>query len=147
MKIVLQQDVKSLGRKGTVVKVKDGFARNFLLPKRIALRATPANLEAIEKRLKLAAQASEEDKKAAEDFAKKLSGLSCTVSVDAHGDDELYGSVTAAHIASSLKADGVALDKKQIILDEPIKKLGIYNVEVNIHPEVKAKLKVWIVKK
>ncbi len=146
MKVVLQQDVKSLGKKGTVVDVKDGFARNFLLPQKKALRATSANLETIEKRLKLSAQASEEDKKKAEDFAKKLSSLSCTVSVDVHGDDELYGSVTAAHIASALEADGVVLEKKQIVLDEPIKKLGIYDIEVDLHPEVKAKLKVWVVK-
>lgn len=146
MEVILQEDVKGIGKKGTAVKVKDGFARNFLLPNGLALKVTPANLAFIERKMKTEAGRSYDEKKKAEELAAKLSGLSCTVSVDTHDDDKLYGSVTAAHIAEALEADNIIIDKKQILLDEPLKALGIYNIEVKLHPEVKAMLKVWIVK-
>lgn len=147
MKIVLEQDVEGLGKKGTVIKVKDGFARNFLLPRGFALKATGGNLESLQKKLRIDEERQEEDKKKAREFANKLSVVSCTVSVDTHDEDKLYGSVTASHIASALEAEGISLDKRQIALNEPIKALGIYDIEVKLHPEVKAKLKVWVVKK
>lgn len=147
MEIILQKDVKGLGKEGSVVKVKDGFARNFLLPKGLALKATANNLEAIEKKFKLQQECLEDEKKKAQEFARKLSTISCTVSVDTHDDDKLFGSVTSSHIASVLESEGASLDKKQIILNEPLKALGIYDVEVKLHPEVTAKIKVWVVKK
>lgn len=146
MKVILQEDVKGIGKKGQAVKVKDGYGRNFLLPRGLALKATPDNLAAVEKRLKFEAGRLNEEKNQAQELADKLSGISCTVSVDTHDDDKLYGSITAVQIADSLKTEGIFLDKKQIILDEPIKDLGIYSIEVRLSPEVKAKLKVWVVK-
>lgn len=146
MKVILQEDVGGIGKKGQAVKVKDGYGRNFLLPRGLALKATSDNLAAVEKRLKFEAERLNEEKNKAQELADKLSGISCTVSVDTHDDDKLYGSITAVQIADSLKTEGIFLDKKQIILDEPIKDLGIYSIEVRLSPEVKAKLKVWVVK-
>ncbi|MEK6714877.1 MAG: 50S ribosomal protein L9 [Candidatus Omnitrophota bacterium] len=146
MKIILQEDVKGIGKKGQAVEVKDGYGRNFLLPRGLALKATPDNLAAVEKRLKFEAERLNEEKNKTQELADKLSGISCTVSVDTHDDDKLYGSITAVQIADSLETEGIFLDKKQIILDEPIKDLGIYSIEVRLSPEVKAKLKVWVVK-
>lgn len=147
MKVILQQDVNKLGKKGAMVKVKDGFARNFLLPKGIALTATQENLKKVERNLANQAQRITEEKGKAQELADKLSAISCTISVDAHEEDKIYGSVTAAHILSALEAEGIILDKKQVLLKDPIKSLGIYDVELRLHPEVKAKLKVWVVKK
>ena len=146
MKVILQEDVRGIGKKGQAVKVKDGYGRNFLLPRGLALKATPDNLAAVEKRLKFEAGRLNEQKNKTQELADKLSGISCTVSVDTHDDDKLYGSITAVQIAASLETEGIFLDKKQIILDEPIKDLGIYSIEVRLSPEVKAKLKVWVVK-
>lgn len=147
MKIILQQDVKGLGKKGSLAEAKDGFVRNYLLPKGLALKATPDNLSAVERKIKSEVQRIDAEKKKAQEFADKLAAVSCAVSVDTHDDDKLYGSVTSAHIASALEADGIILDKKQIILEEPLKALGIYDVEVRLYPDVKAKVKVWVVKK
>lgn len=147
MKVILQEDVKSLGKKGTVVKVRDGFARNFLLPRGFALKATAANLETIDRKLKLQAQRIVSEKKEIQEFAKKLASISCTVAMDVHDEDKLFGSVTESHIVEALESENISLDKKQIILDEPIKALGIYDVKIKLHPEVTALLKVWVVKK
>ncbi|MDP1852980.1 MAG: 50S ribosomal protein L9 [Candidatus Omnitrophota bacterium] len=146
MKIILQEDLRGVGKKGAAVKVKDGFARNFLLPNGLALKVTPANLAFIERKIKTEAGRSYDEKKKAEELAARFLSVSCTVSVDTHDDDKLYGSITAAHIAGALEAEGIILDKKQILLGEPLKALGIYNIEVKLHPEVKAMLKVWVVK-
>ena len=146
MKVILQEDVRGIGKKGQAVKVKDGYGRNFLLPRGLALKATSDNLAAVEKRLKFETERLNEQKNKTQELADKLSGISCTVSVDTHDDDKLYGSITAVQIAASLETEGIFLDKKQIILDEPIKDLGIYSIEVRLSPEVKAKLKVWVVK-
>jgi large subunit ribosomal protein L9 len=115
MKVILEQDVKGLGQKGDVVTVKDGFARNFLFPRGYALRATAKNLEAIEKKLRRQKEHLEEEKKEAEEFAKKLSAVSCTVAVDVHEGDRLYGSLSPSQIASALQNEGISLDKKKII--------------------------------
>ncbi len=147
IKVILEQDVEGLGKKGAAVKVKDGFARNYLIPRRFALEATAGNLKLIEKNLQQQEKRVGEEKKKAEELAKKIAAVSCTLSVDVHDDEQVYGSITSAHIASALEAEGILLDKKQILLTEPIKALGIYNIELKLHPLVTAKLKVWVVKK
>lgn len=146
MQIVLREDIENLGRRGEVVKVADGYARNFLLPKGKALPATTGNLKTIEreKRRYVVRQAKEKDESLA--LAQRIAGISCTIVRKVGENDTLYGSVTPADIAEYLAKEGVVVDKRRIHLDEPIKSLGIYNVPVRLHPEVSADVKVWVVK-
>ncbi|MEK6733444.1 MAG: 50S ribosomal protein L9 [Candidatus Omnitrophota bacterium] len=147
MKVILVEDVKDIGTMGDIVDVKDGYARNFLFPKKLAREAINSNLKIIEdiKKKKLLAAARE--KKEAEAIKAKLALLSCTITVEAGDDDKLFGSVTSQDISHAFEAEDLAIDKKQIILEEPIKKLGVYHVSVKLHPEVTVEVKVWVVKK
>jgi len=147
MKVILIEDVKGLGLMGEIAQVKDGHARNFLFPRNLAKPVTKSNLKIIEeiKKKKLIAIAKE--KKTAEELKEKLSLTSCTVSVEAGDDDRLFGSVTSQDIAIALDQEGFSIDKRKIVLKEPIKTLGVYHVTVKIHPEVTGDAKVWVVKK
>ena len=146
MKIVLRQDIDRLGKRGEVVKVADGYARNHLMPKRLALRATAGNLKRVElERHRLGVRIIRE-KSDAEELAKRLAGVSCTVARKVGENDMLFGSVTNADVAGFLEKEGFSVDKRKIVLEEPIKALGIYNVPVRLHPDVTAEVKVWVVK-
>jgi large subunit ribosomal protein L9 len=147
MKIILLEEIGKLGKTGDVVTVRDGYARNFLIPRNKAKEATPANmkmLDALKKKVALAEKARRDE---AEALAGRIEKLSITISANAGEEDKLYGSVTGDDIAEALGAEGIVIDKKDITLDEPIKKLGVYQVTVKVHPEVRAGLKVWVVKK
>src|SRR3989338_4877293 len=147
MEVILSQDIKAIGKAGDVVKVKDGFARNYLLPRKAAYLATPANLKKIEQqKVKRAAQEQEEQTKAQE-TAEKISKVSCNVSVEVNDLEKLYGSVTQADIIKSLAQEGYEVDKNDVLLDKPIEELGIYEVNVRLHPKVIAKVRVWVTKK
>lgn len=147
MKVILTQTVEKLGKMGEVVDVKDGYARNFLFPKNFAKEATAGNMKGLEGLKKK--QAAIEAKKLAEAkvAADKISAISLTIAVEAGEEDKLFGSITNDMIATALEAEGVKVDKKDIVLDESIKKLGSYQINVKVVPEVKATLKVLIVKK
>jgi large subunit ribosomal protein L9 len=147
VKVILIENIDRLGSIGDIVTVKEGYARNYLLPNNKAKVATPANMKILEALKKK--RAAEEAKKVAEAkaFATKLEALSITIAAQAGEEEKLFGSVTNDMIAQALGAEGVTIDKKDIILDEPIKKLGVYQVVVKVHPEVKANLRVWIVNK
>lgn len=147
MEVILTQEVKGLGKTQAVVKVKDGFARNFLLPKGLALLATKENLAKMAEIEKRKALQLEKEKSQAEELARRLNGVSINVAVATNEEDNLYGSVTDADIVSALKEEGFNIDKQNILLNEPLKNLGIYDVAIKLHPEVEAKIKVWIVKK
>lgn len=147
MEVILNQDVDKIGKSGQVVKVKDGFARNFLLPNKLALPVTSANLKKLELQKQRKATLSEKVKKDAQVLAQKLAALSLTMPVLAKEQEGLYGSVSAAEILRALKDEGLDIDKNCIELAEPIKNLGIYEVPVKLHPDVVAQLKVWVVKK
>jgi large subunit ribosomal protein L9 len=147
MELILCQDVPKLGKVGKVVKVKDGYARNYLLPRKLAYLATPANLKIIEQqKAKLIAE-SERLRKEAEVVAEKLNKVSCTLTVEVNDLDKLYGSVTQQDIAQALKDEGLDIDKRIIMLEKPIEDLGIYEVNVKVHPEVTAKIRLWVTKK
>ena len=147
MKVILKQRVDKLGQTGDLVNVKDGFARNFLLPHGLALEANKANMNAVNA-IKAANSALEEKlKQEFQELAKKLGKASWTLSVEATDEDKLYGSVDSLTIARLLKDEGYEVDKNNIILAEPIKSLGAYEVELKLHPQVSAKIKVWVVKK
>ena len=146
MKIILTEDIDRLGRAGDIVAVKEGYARNYLLPKGKAKPATDANMKAIAA-LKTKTAAKENSiKEEAKALAERLTVLSITISAAAGEEEKLYGSVTNETISSALKSEGFDIDKKDIILDSPIKKLGVYQVVVKVHPEVKADLRIWVVK-
>ena len=147
MKVILIEDVQKLGTMGEIVQVKDGYARNFLFPRKLAKSATDSNLRIIEdiKRKKVAALAKE--KKLAEELRDKISFVSCTIAAEAGEDDKLFGSVTAQDVARAFEEEGFSIDKRKIILEEPIKKLGVYHVAVKLHPEVTGEVKVWVVKR
>ena len=146
MKIVLRKDIDKIGKSGDIVSVKDGFARNFLLPKGFALLATKNNIGMVEKEKEKLVKNKETEKNKALELADKLQGVSCTITTEAQ-DEILYGSVTTQEIAKALEIEQVKVDKKDILLDEPIKKLGIYEIEIRLYPEVKTKIKVWVVGK
>lgn len=147
MKVILRQTVDTLGQAGQIVDVKPGYARNFLVPKGLALVATKANEAAFanEKR-RIAAQVAK-DKAAAGELAAKLEALSVTIPVAVGEEDKLFGSVTSQDIADNLASQGFEVDKRKILLEEPIKALGLYTVEIKLFSEVVGKIKVWVVKK
>lgn len=147
IEVILNQDVDKIGKAGSVVKVKDGFARNFLIPNRLAVLVTTGNLKKLEQDKERKSLMLEALKNDAEALKAKLSSISLTLSSLAKEDEKLYGSITAHDIAVALKEEGIELDKSLIDLSEPIRALGIYEVALNLHPEVSAKLKVWVVKK
>jgi large subunit ribosomal protein L9 len=146
MKVILTQDVPSLGALGDVVTVKSGYARNFLIPKGAAVEFTAQGVKAIEEKKKKNAALLQKKKEEASALAGKLANASCTVAVKVIEEDRLFGSVTAEMIQKALEADGITVDKKDIALEEPIKKLGVYQVPLKLHPEVTASCKVWVVK-
>jgi large subunit ribosomal protein L9 len=146
MKVILTQDIPSLGKKTEVVDVKPGYARNYLLPQGKAMLAGQGSLKQLENRIKTEQLSLSKKKKDAEEMAKKLNEVSCTATVQAGEDDKLFGSVTTADIAELLAAQGVKLDKHKIMLEQPIKKLGVYNIPVKLHAEVEANVKLWVVR-
>lgn len=146
-KVILREDVTGLGKSGDVKQVKDGYARNFLLPHHLALLATDQNLKQIEAEQKKKEAQKVLEKKKAEELSQKLSGFSLTMTVEVNEQEELYGSLTASDIAKAISAEGITVDKKCIALESPIKALGIYDIEVRLSQDVSAKVKVWVVKK
>jgi large subunit ribosomal protein L9 len=146
MKVILTQTVDRLGRIGDIVSVKDGYARNYLFPKNAAKEATPGNMKILDSLKKK--QAAEDVKRLeeAKALAEKIAALSITISAKAGEEEKLFGAVTTEMISTALANEKVVIDKKDIVLDEPIKKLGVYQVSLKVHPEVKASLRVWIVK-
>jgi large subunit ribosomal protein L9 len=147
MNVILKNDIEGIGKAGTVVKVKDGYARNFLFPHSLALEVTPANLKKLETEQKAKSLHSEKLKKSALELKEKLEKLSLTLPVLVQEKEKLYGSITAVEISKALQDEGFDVDKNLIILEEPLKALGIFEVPVKLHLEVTATLKLWIVKK
>ena len=145
MKVFLREDVKDLGKMGEVVNVSDGYARNFLFPKKFAVEANTKNLKEFEHNKRIIQEKAAKIKDASKATADKLSALTLKIRAKAGEEDKLFGSVTAMDIAEALKAEGFEVDKKKILLTEPIKRLGEYSVEVKIHSEVNATVKVQVV--
>lgn len=146
MKIILRKDAETLGKAGEVVVVKDGYARNYLIPRGIALEATEGNLRQVEEEQRQQQQRLAKEKKNAEALAAQLEKLSITIKMKVGEEDKLFGSVTAQMIAEALEAKGIALDKRHIELEEPLKTLGIFEVPVKLAAGVTSKVKVWIVR-
>lgn len=146
MEIILREDIEKLGKAGAVVEVASGYARNYLIPKGLAVVSTPQNLKMLEAEKSKKSRQVEKETAQANELAKKLSSFSGTIPVKAGVDDKLFGTVTSEDIAETLKASGIDVDKKKIVLDEPIKTLGVYNIDINLYPEITATIKIWVVK-
>lgn len=146
MKVILREDVGNLGTAGNIVKVADGYARNFLIPRNFAIPATSNNLKAFEHEKRMMEAKRAKRRKEAETLKGKLERISCSISKKVGEQDKLFGSVTTHDIEKAFAAEGFAIDKKDIVLAEPIKALGVYTVPVRIFDDVVANTKVWIVR-
>ena len=143
--LILKDDVENLGSAGDVVDVKPGYARNYLLPQGLALRATEGNLKRLHEERRHKERAVEREREQAEELAGRLEGRSITFHVQAAEEGKLFGSVTAQDIEDRLAEDGLTVDRRRIGLEEPIKELGVYNLEVDLYQDVTPVLKVWVV--
>ena len=146
MDVILRQAVENLGKPGDVVKVKNGYARNYLLPHNLAYEATPGNLKRIQQERDRLEAAENQRRGTAQDLATKLEQVSLTFSARVGEEGKLFGSVTAGDIAQQLEQQGYHLEKRQIDLHEPIKSLGVYRVPIRLHADVKPEIRVWVIK-
>ena len=146
MKVILTEDVHRLGSRGDVVTVKDGYGRNFLIPSGKALPATDGALAQLKIKVQVDEARIKKDTRAAEEMAQRLSGVSCTVRVQADEGDKLYGSVGERDIAAALEEQGYETDPGNVVLDEHIKMLGVYPVKIRLFKDVEAEVKVWVIR-
>jgi large subunit ribosomal protein L9 len=146
MKVILKENVENLGHIGDIVKVAPGYARNYLVPKGFAIEATEKNAKALEHAKRQLEYKKNRVLEAAKQLAAKIEGISLSLAHNAGADDKLFGAVTNMELAEQLKAQGVEIDRKKIVLDEPIKHLGDFTAAVKIHPEVTATLKISVTK-
>ncbi len=146
MKVILIKDIENLGSAGEVVQVNDGFGRNFLIPRSEALIASDTNVAQFESRRKQHEAVTERERRSAEVIAKKLETDSLTAQVKVGEEDRLFGSVTVQNIAELLEEKGYEIERRAIHLEDGIRELGVYNIEVRLHPDVKATVKLWVVK-
>lgn len=144
MRVILNDHVPNLGERGDVLEVKPGYARNFLIPKGLAYEATPANMARFQAEQRRWEQRQAKEKASAAELAEKLSGMELTFTRRAGQEDALYGSVTAADIAEALAAKGFAVDRRKVALDQHIKRLGTYTVELHLHKDVSVPVVVHV---
>lgn len=145
MKVILIENVPSLGKAGDVVQVATGYGRNFLIPKKLALEASSANINVLKRQQESFLKTAASEKEKAADLALKLETLSCIVTRQAGENEKLFGSVTSMDIQEFLTGKGISLDRRKIFLPNPIKALGSFTIPVKLHPEVTAQLKVAVV--
>ncbi len=146
MEVILRQDIEKLGSRGQVVKVAPGYARNFLLPNKMAVPATDANRKIIEQERQAHLRKEAKQKGEAEDLAKLMAGVSVTIKQKAGENDQLFGSVTAKDVVDALAAQNYTVDRRKVILEEPIRQLGEFKVPVRLHREVTIEVTVNVVK-
>mgnify|MGYP001436918139 CR=1 FL=1 len=146
MRVILRTEIPGLGKLGDVKQVADGYARNYLIPRGMAYKATPGNMKALDVDRRREAQRLTKELAEAQEFAAKIAGVSVTISVQAGEEDKLFGSVTSADIADALAAENVTIDRRKIDLPDPIRELGVFNVPVKLHRDVDCEVRVWVVK-
>ena len=146
MELILREDVDKLGRRGDVVKVADGYGRNFLLPRRLAMAVNSANKAMIEKEKKANEARQAKEKAEFESLAARIAGLRFIAPRKVGENEQLYGSVTSGDVGEFLKSKGIEIDKRKVQLEEAIKQLGEHEVKIRLHPEVVASLKLLVTK-
>jgi len=147
MEVILKESIDKLGEAGTKVKVANGYARNFLLPKGLAIQATKSNLAMLRHEKTIIEQREQKQAYDAQKMANKIRSLSCVIKRQAGEHDKLFGSVTSHDIADFLIESGIKIDRKKVHLEEPIKSLGVHRIPIKVHPEIVAELKVKVQKK
>ncbi len=147
MDVILCQDVVSLGKAGEVVKVKDGYARNYLIPRQAAMAATKENLKHAQKVKAKLAEAYEAQRKEAQTQAAKFAKVSCTITVEVNDQEKLYGAVPESDILRALEQEGFKVERKDLVIEKPVEELGIFEIGVKLHPDVTAKFRLWVTKK
>ena len=146
MEVVLKKDYGKLGRAMEIVAVKDGYARNFLIPNGVAVVATEGNKKLVADARRATQKREEKETQDARALSARVEQTPCTIAVKVGEADQIYGSVSQQDIADFLKKEGFSIEKRQVSLEEPIKQLGVYTVDINLYKGVDAKLKVWVVK-
>ncbi len=146
MKVILKEDVQDLGTIGTVLDVADGYGRNYLIPRKLAVEANPKNIRQFEHEKKMILAKARKVRLSAEQLSAKLSGMTLNIEARAGEEDKLFGSVTTKDIAEAIAQQGVEIDRRKIILDEPIKRIGTYTVTVKLHQDVTASVTVEVKK-
>jgi len=146
MKVILRETHEKLGEAGSIVNVAKGYARNFLIPKKIALEYSKSSLKILEEEKKIKEVRKNKEKRVAEQLGIQLNKVSLTASVRVGEEDRVFGTVTTQDIANLLKEKGFDIDKKKILLENPIKALGIYTIKIKLHSEVETSVKLWVVK-
>jgi large subunit ribosomal protein L9 len=144
MRVILQENVDNLGKTGDIVRVKDGYARNFLVPNGLAVVADERNVKRLEHQKRVASARAAKLVQAAKLVAERLNNHGITVTKEAGEDNKLFGSVTNRDVVEALAADGFEIDRRQVVIDEPIRSLGVKHVTIDLHPEVKASLTIYV---
>ena len=147
MKVILRENVDKLGKSGQIVEVKNGFGRNFLIPRKLAVEAVGKNLKQLEHEKRIIGDLQKKNLGKAEKIAETLNQHSCTILCQVGEQDKLFGAVTSADIADQLRRDGFDIDRRHIVLAEPLKQLGVFSVPVKLGEGVESSLKVWLVRK
>jgi len=145
MKVILKEDVKNLGKMGEIVNVADGYAKNFLIPKKLAVEAITGNIKALEHQKKIIQEKAKKVKNATKELSDRISSLSLLIKAKAGEEEKLFGSITSMDIADALKNEGIEMDRKKILLEEPIKRLGSYTVSIKLHPEITTQLNITVI--
>ena len=145
MEVILRTDVPKLGKAGDIVKVKDGFARNYLLPKGLAIPANQKTIKALENQRKIILAKAERERKKAQSLAEKLTGLTLTFYRKVIEGNRIYGSISAQDIVKALEEKGLSLERRFVLLDEPIKQLGTYEIPIRLGPGVEVKIKLEVI--
>lgn len=146
MRIILLQDHEGLGSAGDQLDIKDGFARNYLIPRGIALKADKNSLKKFQEMARLKDLKKDHALKKSKELAEKLRSVSLTVPVQVGEEDRVFGAVTSLEIAQQLKDKGYEIDKRQIMLEEPIKSLGVFEIPIKLHSEITTSVKLWVIK-
>ncbi|MCD6489272.1 MAG: 50S ribosomal protein L9 [Thermodesulfobacterium sp.] len=147
MEVILRKDIPKLGKAGDVVKVKDGYARNYLIPKGLAILASQKNLKALENQRRIILAKAERERKKLESLAEKLEGITLTVYRKIIEEDRIFGSVSSVDIVNMLKEQGIEIEKNQVQLDEPIKKLGTFEVPIKLSSDKTVNIKIEVLEK
>lgn len=145
MKIILKEDIKKIGKMGQIVDVADGYARNYLVPKGFAVEASTKNIRSLEHEKRIIQEKAKKLKDSAQDIASRISSMTLTIKAKAGEEEKLFGSVTTMDIAEALLNEGIEIDKKKISLEEPIKRLGSYSVQIKLHSDVSVPLNIQII--
>jgi large subunit ribosomal protein L9 len=145
MKIILKEDIKKIGKMGQIVDVANGYARNYLVPKGLAVEASTKNIRSLEHEKKIIQEKAKKLKDSAQDIASRISSMTLTIKAKAGEEEKLFGSVTTMDIAEALLNEGLEIDKKKISLEEPIKRLGSYSVQIKLHSDVSVPLNIQII--